>query len=82
MDPDHLWLIFLTILSSFIVLFLGLIYQGMRKWREEILEQLDKFCKRNDCEHEEIWDRIHHHGHTVEGNVVITGGGIRGRSQD
>ena len=71
MNNEHIWLAFLSILFTLIALFLGLLYRVVSLWRKDIMTEIEKFCKRNDCEHTEIWERINYHRHTTEGEVII-----------
>ena len=71
---DSLWLSFLSILCTFIAIFLGLLYRSLFQWRKEILGELEKFCRRNENDHGLMWNRINFHGHTSGGHVVITRG--------
>lgn len=73
-SSDTIWLSFLSILSTFIAIFLTLLYRSIFQWRKEILGELDKFCRRNENDHGLMWNRINFHGHTAGGHVVITRG--------
>ena len=76
------WFILLTILGGITASCLIILTNAMFKWRDDLRKELKEFkedvtnqvnrvCAENDNAHGQIWERINHHHHTIEGNVVI-----------
>lgn len=40
--------------------------------RSVIMKEIDDVCKEKEKDHEDIWDKLHHHKHTATGQFVDT----------
>lgn len=79
---ESTWLSIITALVTAVLGCMGILIRLMFSWRASIIEdmkdikasvkeEINKFCVQNDRSHENLWDRLNHHEHDGEGNVVI-----------
>ncbi len=70
---EKMWLSLLSIAVTANIFIVGLFFRFMGIWKKDLEKSIENFCKQNNCEHKEIWDRVNHHGHTdSNGRVIIT----------
>lgn len=68
---EHSLLTFISVLTTVAVGLLTILVTALRSWKKAIMEQVREVCAMNQREHEEIWERVNHHLHNGDGNVVI-----------
>ena len=79
---EQFWLSFISLLVTISLALIGILVKFIFSLKKEIMLELkeirneneyalNRFCDENMRAHSEIWDRINHHKHTDEGNVVI-----------
>jgi len=45
--------------------------EAITEFKKEVKESIDTFCKENTKAHDDLWERIYHHGHNGGGKVTI-----------
>lgn len=68
MEPIVTWNLFLTAVAiPALGFYLKRVYDRADQVNElrfkQITDSLDMYCKKNERGHDEIWERLHHHGH-------------------
>ena len=68
---DQGWLVVLSVLVTIACALLTTLIISLAAWKKGIKEQIEKYCKENKDEHDDLWIRVNHHFHNGGGNVVI-----------
>jgi len=56
----------LTGFGGVVVLLLTLAGFLFNRWMQDMKDEISTLCQENKKEHEDIWERMHHHGHKIK----------------